>query len=74
MKCPHCRNRLVQKSMDGMVRIRTQILVFDAQGAASVVCKSCRAEVPIDVTLGTELRKSVTALALVVSRKAVDTQ
>lgn len=59
LRCPQCRARLIQKSADGMVRVRTQVLVFDQAGAASAICRECKCAVPVDVTLGSDLRKSL---------------
>jgi len=61
VKCPQCRARVVQKSLDGLVRVRTQgVLVFGPEGAVAI-CKQCKAEVPLDLELGAGLRKSLDA-------------
>lgn len=41
------------------MRLRTQVLVFGADGAASAICRECKCAVPVDVTLGADLRKSL---------------
>jgi hypothetical protein len=75
-RCPACNARVVQKSGDGRVRIRTSIVAFKPDGTAEVCCKSCGAAVPIDLQLGPELRKSLEAnqpaTSRLVVRKGVD--
>lgn len=66
--CPECRKRVVQLGQDGMVRIRTSCMIF-GKGATrgSVICRSCGAEVPLDILMGSSMMKSVKAPRLVVS-------
>jgi hypothetical protein len=70
LRCPKCRTGLVQKSADGKVKIRTNLIAFDAHGAEAV-CKKCGADIPLDVRLGPELRKALDGPRLIV-RKVVD--
>lgn len=59
IKCPHCRANVVQKSLDGRVRIRTQgVIVFGPDGAQAI-CKACRKPVELDLVMGTSMRKSL---------------
>lgn len=57
-KCPHCDKKIIQKAMDGRIKIRTNILVF-RNGKAEIVCKKCGGDVPIDVFMGPELKKAM---------------
>lgn len=57
-RCPTCRHRLFQIVEDGTVKLRTNILLFKA-GAATAKCPSCKADVPLDLRLGDDLRKSL---------------
>ncbi len=50
---------MLQKSLDGRIKVRTNILVFDGDRAI-VKCRRCKTDVPIDVQLGKELRKAIT--------------
>ena len=72
-RCPSCNARVVQKSLDGKVRIRTNILAFGGDGA-EVNCRRCGASVPLDLELGQELRKALAdqSAPRLVLRKAVD--
>lgn len=56
--CPHCQKRIFQKAHDGRIKIRTNILVFK-QGGAEIVCKRCGGDIPLDVHMGSELKKAV---------------
>ena len=72
-RCPRCNSRIIQKSLDGKVRIRTNVLAFGEDGA-EVVCKKCGHGVPLDLEMGAELRKALgeSGPRLLV-RKGVDT-
>lgn len=71
-RCPHCNAKVVQKSLDGKVRIRTNIVAFGSGGDdAEVKCRKCGHSVPLDLQLGQELRKALVGPRLVV-RKEVD--
>lgn len=51
MRCPYCRNKLLQKSGD-TTRLRIRGAVeFDAAGMAKAECFWCRAQVDIPVLL-----------------------
>ncbi len=71
-RCPRCNQRIIFKSADGKVRIRTRIIAFGPNGAEGV-CKKCGSMVPLDIELGEALR---TALAepppKLILRKTVD--
>lgn len=55
MRCPHCKNRLLQKS-GSRTRVRTQgPLVFDQDGVCRAQCFWCGEAVEIPL----ELRKGV---------------
>jgi len=58
-RCPCCNTRVVQKSMDGKVRIRTNCVVFSEDGTGAI-CKKCGAEVPLDMELGESLQRALT--------------
>ncbi len=58
-RCPQCRAPILQKSMDGKIKLRTNILVFDEEVTAIVKCRHCKADVSLDVQLGAELRKAL---------------
>lgn len=74
--CPRCNSAVFQKSLDGNVKSRTSILVFEPgpQGRVLVKCRKCKADVPIDVVPGTALRKALAADGprLLVSRNPQD--
>lgn len=53
-----CNQRLFYRSGDGRVRLRATVVVFKSEGAVAV-CPRCKAEVPVDVALGEELRKAL---------------
>lgn len=44
-KCPKCKNLMV-KSKDGIMRIRTKVLLWKANGCFAV-CKKCNYEIPL---------------------------
>jgi DNA-directed RNA polymerase subunit RPC12/RpoP len=68
VRCPHCNTRLFQKGMDGRIKCRTPILIFDEDGAAIVVCRKCKQEVDnIDVHAGNSLQKSLSSPKLVIN-------
>ena len=53
MRCPHCKNKLVQKSGD-VTRVRVQgVLEFDAEGCRSR-CYWCKQEVTIPIRMSTD--------------------
>ena len=68
-RCPRCNDRIVQKSMDGKVRIRTNILAFGPDGA-EVNCRRCGESVPLDLVMGAEMRKALGPILVV--RKCID--
>lgn len=50
-RCPHCKNRLIQKSADG-VRFRIDgPLVVDDAGICHAKCFTCKAEIAIPLEL-----------------------
>lgn len=57
-RCQSCKNRLIQKSTDGRVRLRTKIVVFDG-GRAEAICQQCGSAVDIDIHLGANLQKAI---------------
>jgi hypothetical protein len=70
LRCPHCRERVFQKSAGGGVKVRTTLLIFQEDDRALVKCRKCKADLYIEASLGEELRK---ALA-VPSRRVVVTR
>ena len=58
---PRCRcgQRLFYLSADGRIRLRSAVLVFKSGGPALAVCPRCKGEVPVDLLLGEDLRKSL---------------
>jgi len=73
-RCPRCRERVVQKSLDGKVRIRSNLIAFGAHGAEAI-CRKCGAAVPVDLEIGGGLKKALQAEGwprLIVRRKVVD--
>ena len=58
-RCPNCNGRVIQKSADGKVRIRTNIVAFAEDGTAEINCKKCGTSVPLDIELGGTLRKAL---------------
>jgi len=70
-RCPNCNNRVIQKSRDGKVRIRTNIIAFDGE-IAEIVCKKCGSPVVVDVQLGADLRKALQPDPRLIVRKVVD--
>jgi len=67
--CPTCRKKVLQKSDDGAVRIRTRILVFRSPVDAMVVCQHCGHEVPVDISLGKSTDADVRAPKMVLRDK-----
>jgi hypothetical protein len=62
---------VLQKSLDGKIKVRTNIVVFD--GARTIVkCRRCKADVPIDVQIGDSLRKALAGGPRLVVRNRVD--
>jgi len=63
IRCPSCHTRIVRKSSDGKLKIRTSILAIGKSLAGislvEVVCKKCGTDVPIDLTMGIELEKAL---------------
>ena len=57
-RCPRCHERVIKKSLDGKIRIRTTIVAF-SKGRAEIVCRKCGAEIEVDLRLGPELRKAL---------------
>jgi len=70
-RCPHCRAVILQKSLDGKIKIRTNIVVFD-EDRAIVKCRRCKTDVPVDVQLGAELRKALNGGPRLVVRNSLD--
>lgn len=64
-RCPRCNNKVVHKSADGKVRIRTSIVAFGGNGA-EVICQRCGADVPVEVHLGEGLLKALEAVPCLV--------
>lgn len=58
IRCP-CGNRVIQKSTDGRLRIRTKIVSIDSDGRAEVVCRSCGRDLVIDLRAGDSLKKAL---------------
>lgn len=51
MKCPHCRNRVLQKS-ETATRLRTDgPITFDAAGVAHARCYWCKADIVLPIGL-----------------------
>lgn len=76
-KCPKCGTRVIAKSLDGKVRIRTNIVAFDQHGA-EIVCKNCKTTMHVDLELGESLRKALEQnsprlVVRMIARKDVDT-
>ena len=67
-RCPRCNAKVMQKSQDGKLRVRTSCLVFD-DSDVSAVCKKCGTEVPLDLSLGQSLRKAITPNPRLIVRK-----
>jgi len=57
-RCPNCRSRVVRKSRDGKLKVRTRIVAMKAD-VVEVVCQKCGADVPLDLVPGDELRKAL---------------
>ena len=66
LRCPECGNRVIQKSDDGRLRVRTKILSFDQEGGAEVVCQKCGHDIPLGILPGDDLRKALDSPRLVV--------
>lgn len=48
MRCPHCRDRLIQKSSDGELRMRVRGAIrVDSDGLVKAQCHWCQAEVEL---------------------------
>lgn len=69
MRCPKCKARIIQKGRDGTLKVRTSLVAIRAS-RTEVVCRSCGADVPIDLLPGEDLVKVAASAGprLVVSR------
>lgn len=68
--CPTCKARVVQKGMDGQIKLRTKLLAIDPKsGKAKAVCKRCGADVPVDIQAGMGLVKALGEPRLVIKQK-----
>jgi transcription elongation factor Elf1 len=68
--CPRCSARVVQKGMDGQIKLRTKLLAIDPEtGKAKAVCRRCGADVPVDIHAGTALVKALGEPRLVIKKK-----
>lgn len=55
MRCPKCRNKLLQKSDDGSSRLRTEgPITFAADGSAQAKCYWCKSETTLPITIKAE--------------------
>ncbi len=55
MRCTQCKNRVLQKSQDG-VKLRTQgPIVFTTDGLCKSQCYWCKSEVVIPISLAQEV-------------------
>lgn len=66
-RCPKCNSRVIQKSGDGKVRIRTNIVAF-GPGGAEVNCRKCGTAVLLDLELGQDLKKALAVPRLLVRK------
>jgi DNA-directed RNA polymerase subunit RPC12/RpoP len=65
--CPECRARVIQKGMDGKIKLRTKLISFDtATGETKAVCKWCGAKVSVDIRAGESLVKAMGSPRLVI--------
>jgi len=70
-RCPHCHAVMLQKSADGKIKVRTNIVIFD--GPRTIVkCRRCKADVALDVQMGEGLRKAVAAGPRLIVRNSLD--
>ena len=67
MLCPNCHRRLLQKSADGRVRLRTPVLVLESDHVI-VACRHCGADVPLDLRPGSELAKALKEPRIVINK------
>lgn len=52
LRCPHCRNSLVQKSEEGTTRVRASgAIEVDGSGRCTAQCYWCKAEVELPLQL-----------------------
>jgi DNA-directed RNA polymerase subunit RPC12/RpoP len=58
--CPHCHQRIVQKSGDGRLKIRTKIVAIDGKGIVTS-CRRCGQDVALDADPGESLQKMLSA-------------
>jgi hypothetical protein len=65
--CPGCRKRVVQMGQDGLVKIRTSLVMF-GKGAThgAVICRHCGSQVTLDIIMGSNLLKAIRSPRLVV--------
>lgn len=52
LQCEDCRRVIMDSTADGGWKIRTRMLLFDSEGQAKAICPSCKAHVPVPVSLG----------------------
>lgn len=58
LACSNC-HEMVIKSVNGVIKVRTKILLLSEDKEALAVCKGCGEEIPIPVKLDVEMVKSI---------------
>lgn len=57
--CPACKARVIQKGVDGKIKLRTSLLAIDpSTGQTKAVCKRCGEAVSVDIRAGEALIKA----------------
>jgi len=68
--CTSCRRRVVSYGEDGLIKIRSPLVLFaKGQTRATAVCPWCREETPLDITLGASLIAASAPKRLFIRRK-----
>lgn len=52
ISCKKCNRTIIDATADGGWKLRTRMLLFNSAGTAVALCPTCKAEVPVPVTLG----------------------
>lgn len=69
IRCPICGNRIIQKTDNGRLRIRTKIISFNNNGKAEIVCRKCGNDIEIDLQMGSDLKKIIKSPRLILKNK-----
>lgn len=58
LACSNCHEMII-KSVGGELKLRTKIILLSEDKGVRAVCKGCNTEIPIPLTLDTDMVKSM---------------